>query len=459
LLGLTSAPLADDTVVTAQDAQDALQLLKASVEAAMQSYLSIYWHQGDSRDPTFIHHVNAWLGNDRELRIKTTTRLATDDTSEGVIVAKFADLSAVSVERDRWSTDILVKVFCSQNTQCITVEGGPKEFWIHLAETNFSVANLERADDARVAIEALIKFNGGKLTKLSYFPAQDKKTTSSWKHNGSLMTLDAWPDGMREFYYDKPRESLSAKFGIQKGTILFSGKRIGYAYSGIAYLFSKDCGTQPYELSGTVSTDERVVTLNGRKPTLDPLCRDVGFENPDMTFTLEGNESSGASAIAPIAADFRIQQNTDLLGTDYWNKKEISLQECEAFCKGQSKCQAYSYVESKKWCWLKSDVTSDVAKGGITAGLKHRHVEFQAPLAATTIPQASVSFRILKNTDLTGADYWDKKEISLQECEAFCKEQAKCHAYSYVESKKWCWLKSDVTAEVARAGITTGLKN
>jgi len=72
------------------------------------------------------------------------------------------------------------------------------------------------------------------------------------------------------------------------GKILFSGKRIGYAYSGIAYLFSKDCGTQPYEVSGTVSTDERVVTLNGRKPTLDPLCRDVGFENPDMTFTLEG---------------------------------------------------------------------------------------------------------------------------------------------------------------------------
>jgi hypothetical protein len=84
---------------------------------------------------------------------------------------------------------------------------------------------------------------------------------------------------------------------------------------------SKDCGTQPYEVSGTVSTDERVVTLNGRKPTLDPLCRDFGFENPDMTFTLEGNESSGASAIAPIAVDFRIQRNTDIQGTDYCDKK------------------------------------------------------------------------------------------------------------------------------------------
>jgi len=90
-----------------------------------------------------------------------------------------------------------------------------------------------------------------------------------------------------------------------------------------------------------------------------------------MTFTLEGNESSGASAIAPIAVDFRIQRNTDIQGTDYCDKKEISLQECEEICKEQAGCKAYSYVESKKWCWLKSDVTADVARNGITTGLKN----------------------------------------------------------------------------------------
>src|SRR5437762_1384336 len=82
---------------------------------------------------------------------------------------------------------------------------------------------------------------------------------STWNHNGSSMSLVA-SGRSRTFIYENPRAGMR-EVGVGPGTVLFKGVRNGSKYSGTAYVFSKRCGAQPYQVSGDVSADDREVDL------------------------------------------------------------------------------------------------------------------------------------------------------------------------------------------------------
>lgn len=103
--------------------------------------------------------------------------------------------------------------------------------------------------------------------------SQDQANPSAgalWTHNGSVMRLET--DGNRRlFVYETPRPGI-VKAGAKRGDVVFDGKRDGEVYRGTAYIFSKTCGAQSYPVNGTVSADERSVTLEGLAPVLGSDC-------------------------------------------------------------------------------------------------------------------------------------------------------------------------------------------
>jgi hypothetical protein len=106
---------------------------------------------------------------------------------------------------------------------------------------------------------------------------------SLWDHNGSVMRLVA--DGeQRQLLYERPRQILRGA-GVQQGTVLFDGYRVGNKYKGTAKRFSKNCPAPlPYEVSGTVVTETKVV-LKGRREVYDDNCRPTGrFRTDTLVF-------------------------------------------------------------------------------------------------------------------------------------------------------------------------------
>jgi hypothetical protein len=91
----------------------------------------------------------------------------------------------------------------------------------------------------------------------------------------------------RRFYYETPRESLLHE-GVTPGTLLFEGVRYGDTYSGTAYVFSRGCGRWSYAVSGTVSNDDRVVTMAGQAPRLNASCEVVGYRSDTLVFEYLG---------------------------------------------------------------------------------------------------------------------------------------------------------------------------
>jgi len=105
-----------------------------------------------------------------------------------------------------------------------------------------------------------------------------------WDHNGSIVSLKA--DKLnREFYYEQPRSGLQA-YGVEPGTLLFSGKRSGKSYSGTAYVFTKSCGVKPYQVSGPISENDEQVTMTGQAPRVDSNCQITGYRDDTLVFTL-----------------------------------------------------------------------------------------------------------------------------------------------------------------------------
>jgi hypothetical protein len=113
-----------------------------------------------------------------------------------------------------------------------------------------------------------------------------KSVEPLWTHNGSVMRLIA-NGGDRRFIYENPKDGLVA-VGVEKGTLLFKGRRSGNSYSGNAYIFSH-CQPIAYEVSGTVSPDDRQITMYGRAPLVNESCVVAGYRDDTLVFNFAGD--------------------------------------------------------------------------------------------------------------------------------------------------------------------------
>lgn len=60
--------------------------------------------------------------------------------------------------------------------------------------------------------------------------------------------------------------------------------------------------------------------------------------------------------------------------------------------------------------------------------------------------------------DLHGGDYDDYKRVTLEQCQYYCNRDDRCFAYSWIESKGWCWLKDSVPRGWRDSDVISGIK-
>lgn len=113
-------------------------------------------------------------------------------------------------------------------------------------------------------------------------PPAQSSGPSMWTHNGSIVALSA-NGATRTFTYEVPRKGIR-NVGVKPGTLLFRGERQGPAYSGRAYIFSKNCEPAPYDVVGVVSDDERSITLRGSAPRVASDCSIKGYRDDVLKF-------------------------------------------------------------------------------------------------------------------------------------------------------------------------------
>lgn len=77
--------------------------------------------------------------------------------------------------------------------------------------------------------------------------------------------------------------------------------------SGVAYEYRIGCNAESYEVTGTVSSDDKVMTLRGRAPVRDPDCKVVSFRDRTLVLTKQDLPPQTAQAQAPRPRSVREQ--------------------------------------------------------------------------------------------------------------------------------------------------------
>ena len=270
-------------------------------------------------------------------------------------------------------------------------------------------------------------------------PQAPKITTSLWEHNGSKVTLEAMEDNSRRFLYEKPDSDVP----VTKGTLLFKGTKNGFTYSGTAYVFSKQCSPMAYDVSGPVSADQNLITMFGKAPILSD-CRQVSSRDDVLVFRYLQQE--------PLETDpeeWKSQVGIDLYGFDLRsNLPADSAENCQRMCASLASCKAYTFNMRVERCFLKENAEfaykNAAAVSGYRTGLDRN---------ITAMP-----FTISEGWDWPGSDYRNLKGVKFDNCLKACEYDAACKAFSYVSSKKQCWLKTGIKEAMAARGVVSGIK-
>ena len=119
-----------------------------------------------------------------------------------------------------------------------------------------------------------------------------------WESNGSILFPVSYSEiNRRTFTYKIPNVQMLRQ-GVKEGDLFFEGKRVGGEYKGIAYQYSvawpsgSRCPRLSYEVSGTVSNDERQVTLIGMAPVRNGSCQPERFESKDLVLIFHDKEDN-----------------------------------------------------------------------------------------------------------------------------------------------------------------------
>lgn len=139
----------------------------------------------------------------------------------------------------------------------------------------------------------------------------------------------------------------------------------------------------------------------------------------------------------------------DRRGNDYTSFGARSLEDCKRSCSRDDRCQAYSYIPSKRECWLKDRVPVAQRSRDAVTGIK------QGSGPGGAAPRGLTEER---GYDRRGNDYNSFRSRDLSDCQRSCRREDRCLAYTFDTRNGDCFLKDRVNSGQRNGVMVTGYK-
>uniref|UniRef100_A0A3Q2P288 Coagulation factor XI-like n=1 Tax=Fundulus heteroclitus TaxID=8078 RepID=A0A3Q2P288_FUNHE len=129
--------------------------------------------------------------------------------------------------------------------------------------------------------------------------------------------------------------------------------------------------------------------------------------------------------------------NTDFPGRDFEILPTVSAEHCQALCSAHPRCTHFSHIRSTFRCYLKNNPGQMIPKpvGGITSGLPARSCQ----LDDSWIKVVHVGI------DFPSSDIRRFSLNNVGSCQKSCTEDPNCQFYSYIPTRRLCFLKRIIT--------------
>lgn len=147
--------------------------------------------------------------------------------------------------------------------------------------------------------------------------------------------------------------------------------------------------------------------------------------------------------------------NTDFFGMDLSNQglRNVTMLQCENYCKNNPSCAAWSYVHASRWCWPKAGVENISIASNITSGIVDPN-RINSDILNRPFIEATA-------LDIPGYDLYPKglRNMTLDQCRHACQATTNCVAFSYVPKKSWCFPKYGIGQYASQLGVISGVIN
>jgi hypothetical protein len=158
------------------------------------------------------------------------------------------------------------------------------------------------------------------------------------------------------------------------------------------------------------------------------------------------------------APAFLIHSNVALKGQISGQPLADSPDRCKAACSAAGSCKGYDFSYGEKACDLYSRVDGAVQRDGFASGtVDPIKIETQPPAPA---PQQTTrnGFIEVRGMDFpgSGADIGLFRNIDYGACQAICRSDSRCRAYTYNAIHRACFIKAYIPDEVPYPGAFSG---
>jgi hypothetical protein len=140
----------------------------------------------------------------------------------------------------------------------------------------------------------------------------------------------------------------------------------------------------------------------------------------------------------------------DHAGGDYDSFEAPSLDACQAACRKDSRCQAYTYLGRKRRCYLKDGVHPARRSADAVTGVKEGYGEGGGRGGRHLTEE--------RGYDRRGNDYRSFGVPAVAECKRACAGDRRCQAYTFLTRTTTCYLKDRAGDPQRQNGAVTGFK-
>lgn len=158
--------------------------------------------------------------------------------------------------------------------------------------------------------------------------------------------------------------------------------------------------------------------------------------------------------------DFTEEFGYDRRGSDYRTANLRSLAACQAECRADARCVAYTFSSSLGRCWLKSSVQRAQVAPDMVTGYRRGDWDDDHRDDDWSDDDGDWGGRLSEEWDFDrrGSDYDRFGTKSLEECQAECRDDDRCRAYTFDTTTRTCYLKDRVNTAQRNQGMVTGYK-
>lgn len=163
--------------------------------------------------------------------------------------------------------------------------------------------------------------------------------------------------------------------------------------------------------------------------------------------------NSSGTGVVPLPPPEKrmVFEARDMIGGDGASQKGLSQNECEANCRFDTLCKAFTYDKWNKLCLLKTG-----------SGLLRLDPRTVTVILSGAIPrESSAPVQIMKrnNRAFPNSPYKNLKLLDYDECAAFCLRDSTCLGVNFRDSSRSCELFAAPSEYGPQAGVSIGIKS